>query len=116
MVTLMVVRTDIEIAGRGLVVHTFELADDHILGRPAADQLVSLLDRCPIHVQRMIRAVSLEVGIFVPALVVLLDERLVRWPAVAGREGEVVVGVAATDDALGMVLANRMRRNANSNG
>src|SRR5262252_2400330 len=63
----------------------------------------------------MISAVSLEVGIFVPALVVLLDEGLVRRPAVAGGEGKVIVGVAAADDAFGMVLANGMGRNAKSN-
>src|SRR5499427_35196 len=95
LIALVVVGTDVDVARRRIHAEAFELADDCLVLRPAGGELVGALDGGLEHVERDIRAFRLEVRIFVPPLVVALDERLVERPAVAARIGEVVVGVHA---------------------
>ena len=78
--------------------------------------MIGFLDSCLQHLRCRIRPLCLEVRIFFPARKVLLDERLVRRPAVARREREVVVRVDTGDDAFGMILSDRVRRNAQREG
>src|SRR5262249_50187413 len=85
LIALVVVGPDVDVARGRIHAEAFELADDRLVLRPAAGELVGALDGGLEHVQRHIRAFRLEVRIFVPTLVVALDERLVQLPAVAAR-------------------------------
>src|SRR6266704_3235593 len=79
---------------------------------PVADERVRFLDRRPVHMKRVVRAIRLEVRILVPALEILLHEGLVGRPAISRRKGEVVIGVDASDDTFRVILADGVRRDA----
>ena len=102
----MVVGPDVEVAGRRIQPHALELADDGLVVRPTAGQLVGLLDRALEQVERRIPAIGLEARILVPTLEIALDERGVDRPLVARRIREVIVGVHPGQDARGMVRAD----------
>src|SRR5258708_12164245 len=104
LVALVVVGADVDVSARTGDHHALDLTDDRVLVRPAAAQLVRLLDGRFQDIGRSVGAFRLEVGILVELRVVLLDKRLVDRPAVPGRIAEMVVGVHAGEDALRMVL------------
>jgi len=108
----VIVRPDVQVPGRGIDPETFDLADDRLVLRPATGQLVGAFDCVLQQIKRGVGAFRLEVRVFVPALVIALDKRLVERPPVAARVGEVIVGVDAGENAFGMVLADRMRGGA----
>src|SRR5882762_10133887 len=112
LVPLVVVGTDVDVASRPGDHHALELADDGLVIRPAAHQLVGLLDGGLERVGGGVCALGLEVRVLVELRLVLLDEGLVRWPPVPRRIGEVVVGVHAGQHAFRMVLAHRLGRGA----
>src|SRR6516165_6600463 len=112
LIALVIVGPDVDVARRSIHAEAFELADDRLVLRPAAGELVGALDGGLEHVERDIGAFRLEVRIFVPTLVVALDERLIQRPTVAARIGEVVIGVDAREHALGVILADGVRRDA----
>src|SRR6516162_11703425 len=70
LVPLVVIGPDVDITRRGIHAEALELADDRLVLRPAAGELVGTLDGGLEHVQRHIGAFRLEVRVFVPALVV----------------------------------------------
>src|SRR3954452_23348891 len=112
LVSLVVVGTDVHVAARTGIHHPLDLADERVVVGPAASQLVRLLDGRLEHVGRRVGAFGLEVRVLVELRMVLLDELLVERPAVPRRIGEMVVRVDAGEDALRVVLADRVRRDA----
>ena len=116
LVSLVVVRPDVDVAGRRIQSQALQLADDRVVVRPAADKLVGALDGVLEQVERRVAAVRLEARILVPALVIALHERSVDRPLVARRIEEVIVGVDPGQNALGMILADGMRDPAEGQG
>src|SRR5688572_11843615 len=76
LVALVIVRTDVDVAGGTGHHQAFEHRNDRVILRPAADELVGLVDGGLEHVRGRVPALRLEVRILVEALVELLDERL----------------------------------------
>src|SRR5712692_889052 len=112
LVALMVVGTDVDVSAGARKHHALELADDHIVIGPTPGQPVGLLDRSLDHVHPGVPTFRLEVRILVELRVILLDERLVQRPAIRRWESEVIVGVNTGEDALRVILADRLRHRA----
>src|SRR6266481_8953883 len=112
LVTLVVVWTDVDVPAWPREHHALDLRDDGVVVRPAAGELVRLLDSRPEDMRCGVGAFGLEVRVLVELGLVLLHERLVERPAVSGRVAEVVVGVDAGEDALRMILPDRLRGGA----
>ena len=106
----MIVGPDVEVAGRRIHPHAFEHADDDVVLRPAAHKVVGFLDGGLKQVKRRISAIRLEARIFVPALLIALNEPVVGRPEPFGRMLEEIVCVHAGQYALGVILADGVRR------
>src|SRR5262249_24343001 len=79
---------------------------------PAASKFVCPLDGGLHHVHGHIGPFRLEVRVFLPPLVVLLNEIIVDWPSASRWVVEVIVCVDSGDDALGVIFPDGVWRNA----
>src|SRR2546422_6055414 len=110
LVCLVVIGADLNVSGRRLPGEAFQFVNDRVIVRPPAGQPVGAFDSQTKHLQRRVRALRLEVRVFLPAIVVLAHEEVVDRPLVARREIPVVISVYTGNDALRMVLADGMGR------
>ena len=101
----MILRPDVKVARGCRHHHAFQHGDDLAGLGPGAEKIVGLLDRVLEQIERRVGALGRIIGILVPALVVALDKLPVERPLVSRRIGEVIVGVRARQNPLGMVLA-----------